>query len=411
MSRTHVTVACSLGLIAFSFPLPPLCLAQDAAAPAVHAQQLPSSYWAPAPVDVRIEPGDVVHFGSTGGSALGKSVIVKSGRSDRNGLQHYDAIHNSTSQSVPSIGPAVQPGMIVLGESAETINKDDRRSRFYSRGSAFDRPTVVIDGPGYAYGGYGPLYGYSLFAPGYVYDDVRGLYDAAEEIGRRKTFQRGALKMYRFRVGAAHAEETQRDLAEGREPLETPEEVEAYENAAPDPYAAGYSTGQAFAQLWLDRQTNLYRTARKSLRKGSILLHTGRYLEAADAFGLAANVDQGDPAARLLAGHAYFAIGKFQQAFRYIQLAFDLQPKLVFLDYDIRDDYGDRDEFAKHLAALEAQIEKNPRDYQLLALYGYVLRYSGDREKALAVFEQAYKVEPRARFVRRFLHIEPAYDE
>ena len=92
------------------------------------------------------------------------------------------------------------------------------------------------------------------------------------------------------------------------------------------------------------------------LTNGLKLFRQRRYAEAADGFRLAADTNHGDPSSRLYAAHALFAMGRYAEAVPYLRRAFELQPKIVFLNFDIRDDYGDQKDFQSQLAALEAAL-------------------------------------------------------
>ena len=86
----------------------------------------------------------------------------------------------------------------------------------------------------------------------------------------------------------------------------------------------------------------------------------GLYAEAADAFQLACDTHQGDPAARIYAAHAFFAIGRYRDAVPYLHRAFELQPRVIFLGFDIRDDYGRRGDFDLQRDALEDALRQRP---------------------------------------------------
>jgi hypothetical protein len=66
--------------------------------------------------------------------------------------------------------------------------------------------------------------------------------------------------------------------------------------------------------------------------------------------------DHGDAASRIYAGHTLFAIGRYRDGVRFLRRAFQLQPRITYLSYDIRDDYGDPADFDRQLEALREAL-------------------------------------------------------
>jgi tetratricopeptide (TPR) repeat protein len=160
------------------------------------------------------------------------------------------------------------------------------------------------------------------------------------------------------------------------------------------PYGWGYDYGY-FEYLANERTNSLIHSGLTSRDRGLTAFREGRYREAVDAFRLACETNQGDPAAQLYAGHALFAIGRYRDGVRHLRRALELQPKIVFLTYDMRDDYRDRVEFDRQFAALESALRISPRDEDRLFMLGYVLYYGGQRDRAYAAFARLLRVNPR----------------
>jgi hypothetical protein len=164
------------------------------------------------------------------------------------------------------------------------------------------------------------------------------------------------------------------------------------------PPSAGW-TGDANYGYWEyqaeARTESLLRSGLTSRDRGLAAFREGRYREAADAFRLACETNQGDPAAQLYAGHALFAIGRYHDGAKYLRRALELQPKITFLTYDMRDDYRDRAEFERQFAALEEALRIAPRDEDRLFMMGYVLYYGGQRDRAYEAFARLLRVDPR----------------
>lgn len=152
-------------------------------------------------------------------------------------------------------------------------------------------------------------------------------------------------------------------------------------------FLRGYDRGRS-DKVATERTERVLNNARKHYERGLKLFQQGMYHQAARALRLAADTDQGDPVSRIYAAHAHFAIGRYNDAVGYLRRAFDLQPKIAMLTYDLREDYKDSKEFDKQLEELERAIKFSPRRIERLVLYGYILSYSGMREKA---YEPLYK--------------------
>lgn len=255
---------------------------------------------------------------------------------------------------------------------------------------------------------------YAGFVPAMIYPDDLVFYgsrtygraaeagfEAGKNAGRRETLFKGALEMYNERVGNPPA-------ASAAAPGDGGAVVYPY--AVPpswDAYYSGSRAGRYEAELWLARDRNLVRTARLYVHKGQELFRAGRYAEAADAFRLAATSDNGDASSRLLAAHAYFALGQYDKAVNYLRRAFELQPKIALLDFSIRAEYGSPEDFERHAQALKKACEDRPNDAMTLTLLGYVYRHSGNREASDRVLAQAYKLAPQDRLVRRLYDVDP----
>ncbi len=281
----------------------------------------------------------------------------------------------------------------------------------WDRGGAARVTSIAVAGAGLD--GSGAGYGYGGYIPTMIYPDdmvfyhpqqyrrlLESSFDAGKDAGRRETLMRGALDIYKERVGNPPYPPRYGSTAYGGGPG-------AYAPPSWDAYHSGRRTGEYQAELWLARDRNLLRTAREQIEKGSALFRAGRYAEAADAFRLAARSDHGDAAARLFVGHAYFALGRYADAIGFIRRAFDLQPKIAMLDYGIHALYGNAADFDKHVAALKAAAEARPNDRELWLLLGYVHRYSGNRDAGVAALTRAYEIEPRDRLTRALLDVDP----
>jgi len=167
-------------------------------------------------------------------------------------------------------------------------------------------------------------------------------------------------------------------------------------------FMKGYNTGQ-FDKTATERQERVLTHAHGHLERGLECFREGKYREAADAFKLAAESNQGDPAARLYAAHALFTTGQYREAVKYLRRAFELQPKIALLDFDIRDDYGRKADFDQHLQALETASRQAPDNIDRLITLGYVRYYTHQRDNAYEALAKAAKLDTRDRLVQRLI--------
>lgn len=183
------------------------------------------------------------------------------------------------------------------------------------------------------------------------------------------------------------------------------------DSAAGDVYRFGFNRGyntSRFYERGLERQERTLAHARSHLDRGLIRFREGRYRDAANAFKLAADTNHGDPASRIYAAHALFATGRYREAVKYLRRAMELQPKIALLGYDIRDDYGEAEEFEEHLVALEEALEAAPANLDRLIVLGYVHYFTGNDLEAYRAFDRARQLSPRDKLVRLMIeHCHP----
>jgi len=167
-------------------------------------------------------------------------------------------------------------------------------------------------------------------------------------------------------------------------------------------FMQGFDRGR-FEKLATERQETVLLHFSAHLDRALKLLEKGNYHQATDTFKLAAETNQGDPASRLYAAHGLFAIGRYSEAVTYLRRAFQLQPKIAYLNYDIRDDYSKRSDFDKHLADLEKAVDLAPGNIDRLILLGYVRYYTNQRDRAYQPLAQANKINPKDELTKRLL--------
>lgn len=358
--------------------------------------RLPSSRWSLPGINVSpLLSGPPMRPSREPVTRFGKNPIVTTGP-DRRGLQHFDAVNSSVS-SVPTLDGGG------LRRSPSLVKPLRMNREVIPVGVGQPAPGVTGFGAGALWPAPVMIYPDDVVLVGSrVYGGSLGeAFRTGKDIGRLETLNRNALDAYNERVGNPPADPAVRSSDGGSYIIGSGSGL-----AFLDAYQAGKRTGQSVAELESARDRNLLRTASDAIRQGLTLFRDGRYEEAADAFRMACSSNHGDAAARILAGHAYFATGRYGQAMSYIRRAFQLQPKITYLNFDLRRDYGRSDDFEKHLKALRGYLDSRPRDYSAWLLLGYIQRYGGDRKGSLASLRRAYEIEPRDRLVRMLLDVD-----
>lgn len=156
-------------------------------------------------------------------------------------------------------------------------------------------------------------------------------------------------------------------------------------------FMEGYDYGR-FDAATDARVEALMSHASVQIDRGVQYFRKGQYQQAADTFQLAAETDQGDSVSRIYAGHSLFALGRYRDAVRYLRRAFELQPRVAYLTYDIRGDYENQEVFAEQITALGKALDLAPRDPDRLFLMGYLHYYTGQRTQAFRYFVRAVEV-------------------
>jgi len=177
-----------------------------------------------------------------------------------------------------------------------------------------------------------------------------------------------------------------------------------YDDELERAYRQGIADGQSYERFEIQAERGLA-TYRRAMAEGHAAFEAGRYELAARQFLLGATVNQGDPASRLCAAHAHFALAAYEPAVRLLQRAFELQPKWIYLPLDIRGAYGKPEDFAGHLRALRRTVEVNREDAGLWLLLGYYQYYSGDTGEAKHAMTSALQLAPDDEFVSRFAEL------
>jgi len=175
-----------------------------------------------------------------------------------------------------------------------------------------------------------------------------------------------------------------------------------YDTDSADAYIQGRYDERRF-QEWQDshdKGRDAYTTA---MSEGLARFKETQYAEAVGAFVRAAELNQGDPAARLHAAYALVAIGNYDDAVLMIRRAIQLQSRLLYLPLSIREEYGPQVDFDAHLRRLREAAEAATDDPGLWMLLGYYQYFSSDRTAATVALATAQKLAPQDPLINDFV--------
>jgi hypothetical protein len=141
--------------------------------------------------------------------------------------------------------------------------------------------------------------------------------------------------------------------------------------------------------------------------EGVQLFYEGKYNEAAATFLRVTLADRHNIDATLAYAVARFATGDYQISALAVRRGIRRMPEVVNSGFDVRDRYGNPDDFEKHLSRLERFVVENPELEEGWTVLGFIRHFSGQRELAAETFE-GLKTLPKAdlEVVQIFLNAE-----
>lgn len=160
--------------------------------------------------------------------------------------------------------------------------------------------------------------------------------------------------------------------------------------------------------LWFiaaQRAGGLLNQYRQLFEEGIALFYEGRYDWAVIKLLGAAEKNHANAGSRLHAGHALFALGRYDEAIKLIARAFELSPSLISKQYDLRDEYANPADFDRQRAALSAYVKAHPADAGALTLLGYITFYSEGPGAAYPHLKEAARRDPHSYFIPKLLNL------
>ncbi len=144
--------------------------------------------------------------------------------------------------------------------------------------------------------------------------------------------------------------------------------------------------------------------SRAAWDQAMVHFQAGRFDRAAIGWLNAAALNHGDAKSRVYAGHALFAVGRYDEAIKLIARAFELAPQLAGGGYDIRADYTRPQDFDAQLRRLQNYVAARPDDAAAVTLLGYVLYYSDGPAAAYPALARAHQMLPGDYFIPKLLN-------
>ena len=144
------------------------------------------------------------------------------------------------------------------------------------------------------------------------------------------------------------------------------------------------------------------------MEDGSKMFGEGRYSEAANQFAQVAEADPRNVDAVLAHAVARFATGDYGVGGALIRRGVTAAPDVVNSVFDLRDRYGNMQDFEKHVVALEQRVDQHPEDMDAHVVLGFVYHFTGQRPWAAEVFKWVKQQSPNdAALADIFLNAKP----
>ncbi|MCB9854241.1 MAG: tetratricopeptide repeat protein [Phycisphaerales bacterium] len=157
-------------------------------------------------------------------------------------------------------------------------------------------------------------------------------------------------------------------------------------NVAPQPNVPDYDEDNPLAQ---------------KINEGADKFEQGQYDEAVRLFEEVALADRNNADAWFALATAKFATGDYARGASAIRQGVQAFPEMVNTVFDIRDRYGNVDDFQRHIETLERHVESNKDDVDAHIMLGFVYHFTGQRDWAKEVFTYVSDKSPNDQHLAR----------
>ncbi len=146
----------------------------------------------------------------------------------------------------------------------------------------------------------------------------------------------------------------------------------------------------------------------QKVNEGAEKFGLGDYAGAAQLFEDVALADRNNADAWFALATAKFAMNDYDRSADAIREGIQIFPDMVNNVFDIRDRYGDLEDFNRHIEQLERHVEANQRDVDAHIVLGFVYHFTGQRQWGEEVFKYIESISPDdAHMARVFLNARP----
>lgn len=153
------------------------------------------------------------------------------------------------------------------------------------------------------------------------------------------------------------------------------------------------------------RAERLMSAHERATRQGVELIKAGEYHRAIVALEMAAALNQGDPACRIHLAEARLVLGQYRAAGQALRRAFELQPKLVYVDLKLAGAFPDRAVLERATDDLEALAAAGPLTADEYLLLGFVQFQQAQFDDAHRAFRAVAAQRPRDEVTKAFLKV------
>ena len=169
----------------------------------------------------------------------------------------------------------------------------------------------------------------------------------------------------------------------------------------PSPYYVGSRLESYRTEALAAREELTLMAYEDVLTQGVKSFRAGQYGAAARSFMAAAEKHHGDSGSRIHAAQALVAVGLYDEALQHVRRAVSLKPLVLYQPINLQADYGIKEDFNKHVDALDAFCKKHPDDTDAWLLLAYVRFFSPNPELSREPLLHVQKIVPYDRFAER----------